>query len=169
MLRCHFDVAIGSEDSDAAVVEVAGQETQQLQGRLVRPVQVVKHDQEGSRVRGSTQEGSQAVEQPEPCLLWTNLWWRGQIAADLGNLRHEPRDLATAGPELALQSRWLPRARVRAHDLDPRPECRRTATLPTRGPDHPKAVCSGPARQLLSEPGLPDPRLTGDHEQVAPA
>ena len=161
-------VAVGADDQDPAVGELAGHELQQQQRGLVGGVQVVEHEHERLRRRGALQERGERVEEPEARALGLDGGDGRQVGQDRAQLGQQLRDVDRAGAELGAQRLHLGAADVRAQRLHPRPVRGRAARLPAAPDEHLRAARPGPRGQLLREPALADPRLA-DEQAQAPA
>ena len=86
-------VAIGGDDEHVHVGEFAGDELEQLQRRLVGPVQVVEHHDPGAFAALGTHELGVGVEEQELGGLGvrdrTRFGKPGHLAAQLGEQPHE--------------------------------------------------------------------------------
>src|SRR6266404_1183356 len=108
------------------------QKLQEKQRGLVRPVQVVEDEEQGSRLRGLLQEPRGCVEEVKPRVLRLRRRGRGlrkprQLIAQLGD---EPGYERSAGAELREQSFPPFVFEQRPQDLHPWPVRRGTAALP---------------------------------------
>ena len=149
-------VAVGAEYEDARPADLAPHVREQLQGRRVRPVQVVQHEQQRRALRNAAQEAGHRVEQPELRLLGVG---RGR----LGQVREERAEIEDAleldGVRLPLLAPGLLRVQVAvgAAELHPRPVRRRALGLVGAAPEHLRPARPGVRLELLRRAGLPDP------------
>ena len=117
-----LDVAIGRDHEQPRRPELAGEELEQQERRLVRPVQIVEHQDQGRAPRGVAQEADHRVEEAKARLLRIEARRLGQVGEDLPDLGDHARDLGAAEPEVLAQLSRLASGGVGAHDLDPGPE-----------------------------------------------
>ncbi len=66
-------LAVGAEQQNRTLRDFVGEELDQFQGRGIRPLQVVHHEDLGVAILGNAvQEARDAVEEPEALLLRLN-------------------------------------------------------------------------------------------------
>ena len=161
-----FHVPVGADDQDAVAPDVAGQVLQQQQRRLVRPVQVVQHQDDRSAAGRRPQEGDHGLEQPEALGVAVEARQGGDVAELLPDLGHQGGDLGRRGPEvladlvlglgLDVGPEALGEGQVRRPDLP--------LVAPT--PEDLGAPDLGLRHQLLHEGRLADARLAGDEDEA---
>ena len=136
--------AVGAQQHDRGVADQPGQRRQEQQARLVGPVEVLEHDQQGAGpARLADEEVRHRVVQRRLC--------------EVGPLGHP-------GSAHHHTSRTVTRdARQVAKDLRPRPVGRAVARLVGPADGHHRAGGTSPRGDLLRQPGLPDPGLARHH------
>jgi len=92
-------------------------------------VEVVEHKHQGLRFGGVLEEGGDAIEEPEACLLGFQGWWSGEVREPLTHLRHHLGDIGRALPHHRSQPFGGALLRVSADDLHPGPKGRSPLTL----------------------------------------
>ena len=162
-------VAAGADDHHPALGELAGDELQQQQRRLVRGVQVVEHEHERLHDRDPLQERRHGVEQAEARALGAGRGVRREVGEHVPQLRQQLGDVGCAQPELPAQRRGLGLAHVRAQRLHPRPVGGRASGLPAAADQDQRAACPRTRGELLGEPALADARLADEQEQPSAA
>ena len=157
--------------STSRVGKLPGDELQQEQRALVRPVQIVQDEHERPGATRSLQEARDRVEEAKASLLG--------IGASEKALRRSGSRSRTSGTSSAISAAPGPSSVAQLLGADgrghrtaaPAPTASREARLPppSSGPRAPRRRASrARARQLLRETALPDPRLSADdHEPSA--
>jgi len=100
VLAPHFDVAVGADDQDAALAQLAHEKLQQQQGRLVSPVQVVEDEHEGPPHRTARRNVAMLSKSRK----------RGLVRLEDRRRRHLPEALAHLGHKLATSAAPAPSA-----------------------------------------------------------
>ena len=146
-------VAVGADDQDPAVGELAGHELQQQQRGLVGGVQVVEHEHERLRRRGALQERGERVEEPEARALGLDGGHGRQVGQDRAQLRQQLRDVDRPGAELrAQQLRARRGGRTRAATA-PTASTRARRPPPSSARRAPARRAPGPARSAPPRAG----------------
>src|SRR4030095_11982373 len=156
---------VGAHQQEAHATELSRQEREELERRLIGPVQVVDDDDQRGALRGPSQERGARVEQPEAPLVRLDRRQRFQLGHMFPQRRHEPGDLLTARPKLGGERLRLAAGRVGADGLLPGPVRGGPQLLRTRAPYPPARRERHAGDELLDHPRLPDPRITGDGDQ----
>jgi hypothetical protein len=169
--RVDLGVPVGSHDQYLAAGQLAGGETQQLQGWGVRPVQVVEHHQQRTTNHERAHQATDGFEEAEPrilrvvCLRCGPLRLRerpAQLGDDMGQLR---RRWAYHRP----QRRHVEITDERAQHLRPWPERRRSLPFETTTPRHHRAANGTLPDQLGSQTRLADARFARHQHHATPA
>lgn len=134
----------GREYEDPRPGQLPDQVTQEQHGGTVGGLQVVEDEDETGGSRSVPQVAADAVEDPEA----------GLGAALVGGRSTWP-------PAGGRVPEHVARAARRPQHLPPRPVGRGAVVLHSPAPGHRDPAGGGPGRELLGEPGLADPRLTG--------
>ncbi len=167
-MAAELDVSVGADDEERAVTEAAGEEAEQEQRGLVRPVQVVEHDHQRSRTCRRGEESGDRVEQAEPLLLRVAHHSRLTDGTDLiAQLGDDAGDLRRARSELPGEADGIRIADVGADRLGPGPVRGRALALVTAAPMDPRALHPGVGGQFLRRARLADPRLPDQQDQAA--
>ena len=178
--RIEFVGPQGGDNEDAGIAQVPRQEREQVTGRRVSPLDVLD-DQDQRRDTGQPlNDAEDELEQPplgEPVVgPWVEARREGSgwIGVDpirsWPDLRHQPRQLASVGPEERGDRAGIDVTQQRPEGLDegrvwqPAGAEREAAT-----DQDPGALGGHPFAETLDEPRLPDPGLAGDedHPQFA--
>jgi hypothetical protein len=89
-----LDVPVGADDHEPGLANAPGQVGEQEEGRLVGPVEVVQHEDEGPDARGRYQERGDSLEEPMSfglALERRQLRQMGKPVAQLGDDRGDLR------------------------------------------------------------------------------
>ncbi len=167
VLAPELHVAVGPEQEQTRGAELSGQELQEQQRGLVRPVQVVDHEGQRLHPGGVRQEGGDAVEEPEARLLGLELGGLGKPRQPLAHLGDHLGDVGRARPHLRQQGPRLAIVDVGPDDLHPGPVGRGAFALVAAAPQDLGAAQPGVGRQLLRGARLADARLAHQHEDAA--
>jgi hypothetical protein len=169
MVRAYLGAAVGADHRHRVRRQLGGDEAQQQQRGLVRPVQVVKNDEHWAFGGGPTEKRRYGVEKVEAGLLGFELGRRRRIVESRREFGQQAQDVPAARTEVARQLRVVDVAGVGAQGLDPGPEGGRPFALPTRTPENarPSSVCVCGA--VDGEAGFADARLAGEQNDATPA
>ena len=163
-------VAIVAEDEDALTAQFGRDVPEQEQRRLVRPVQVVEHDQQ----RGIGDVGAQQVrvrlEQPELRGVGVEDVGRRDVVRLLAEAGEDARELgAVAGVEAVGDAVEAELLRVAVARLHPRPVGWGAGGLVGAPPDHATAAHACVGFELEAGARLADAGLADDHRDRAMA
>ena len=169
-LPMRLALAAGRHDEQASGTQLAGDEREQRERRLVRPVQILEHDEQRRTRGGATDEARHRVQQPEP-RLGVATGRRGGLDVgaahpDAGNEVCQDRGVRS---QLVAQRVRLGAADVLLERAHPGPVARRARLLGRASPQHPTRRKVGLAHQLLDHPGLADARIPRDDHQPGAA
>jgi hypothetical protein len=144
-----------------------GDEPQQLQRRLISPLQVIKHHQR-RRVPGQPfQAPGDGIEQPQPRHVRVGrLLHRpgvGGLGSRGGQLGKQPGQLGRVGPGQGLGIGRIQGAQQAAQSRRPRPERRRTFDLGAGTPTNQQPATRG---RFTDQRGLPNTGLTTNQHQA---
>src|SRR5262249_46212653 len=159
--------AVGTDQQNARVLAVAGDELQQQKRWMVGIVEIVDYDHQRSDARHVLEKRCHRLEQLEARLLRISRLRSGmsrsrsvcgtQLGKQLRDIRND------LGRRLRAENRCtlfgVGVAKARAKDLDPRPIGGCAATLPAPTPSHAYALRDSRTSELIREPGLADSRL----------
>ena len=169
-LPLRLALAASRDDEQAGGTQLAGDEREQRERRLVRPVQILEHDEQRRARGGATDEARHRVEQPEPRL---GVATRRRGGLDVGaahpDAGNEVRQDRGVRSQLVAQRVRLGAADVLLERAHPGPVARRARLLGRASPQHPTRRKVGLAHQLLDHPGLADARIPGDDHQPGTA
>ena len=146
-----FPVPVRTEQQHPARRQRPGQEPEQPQRRLVRPLQIVEDDQQRPRACEGPQRAGHRLEQPKLRIRGGDRARRGRACGGV----EQPTRLAELGH----------RQSTRAEDLRPRPVRRRSVALPA-GRLQDERLGSGLADQRPENRGLADPGIAADHQEL---
>jgi hypothetical protein len=169
MIGTEVVVSIGPHEEEVCLRELAGEELQEQQGRCVRGMEVVEHEDQRLALRRVLQEGADRVEQSEAAGLRIGEARRlRKIDHDLAELGEQGHKIGRPAAELAVEDLRVAVSKVRAQGLDPRPVRGCPARFPTPAPQHLRAAPNGLVAELVGQPALADPRLPPEEEQPPP-
>src|SRR5215203_7223346 len=94
-----IDIAVGTDDQEAAVVQPAGDELQEQKRRFVSGVKVVEHDHERASPSGALKEGPRRFEEAEARALPFNCRWLWELGESLAQLGKELSEIGRAGAQ----------------------------------------------------------------------
>ena len=134
MVAAELDIAVRRHDDDATDGHLGGQVAKQQQRRLVRPMQIVEHEQQRLTLRCVLQERGDRVEEAEPRLLRLQRRRRLETDHPCRHLGNDLRDDRSTRAELGTQVVGIALVRVRPHDLHPRPVRRARRHFRSSGP-----------------------------------
>ena len=169
MVRADLGVPVGTDDRHRVRRQLGGHEAEEEERRLVGPVQVVEHDQQGAGPCRPAEERRDGVEEAEAGLLGFELWRRRRVVQARCQFWQQAQDVAGARPQMPRQLLVIDAAGVRPQGLDPRPEGGRPLALPARAPEHARAKTVGVGRAVDGEAGLADARFAGEEDDAASA
>jgi hypothetical protein len=158
--------AVGQQEHDGGVAQVAHEEAEQVAGRAIRPVEVLDHEEDG-RPRGEPLED--AEEQLEHPALGRLDAQTGPRVVDHGTeIRHEARQLGPARAEDGFDVRGRRPADQTAQGLDDRGIGQGAVSEQDAAAlEHLGAGGPGPLPELRHQPRLADPRLAGEERRAA--
>ena len=151
--RGRIDVAVGADDQEAAVAELAGDEPEQQQRGLVRGVQVVEHQHERLRGRDALQEGGQRSKSRKRAPSDSTRGAAGRSGRSVAQLGKELGHVGRPGAELGAQLSASVSRRYGAQRLHPRPVRGRAARLPAAADEHPRPARPAPVRSAPRRAG----------------
>ena len=146
-------LSVGRDEQDVGVRQRFAEKTKQKQRRLVRGVDVVESGE----------------QRPLGCNVCEKAADRVEEAKALALRYDRARRRAPSGVRVAGSGELLQISSDRADHLHPRPVRRRAALLPAATRDDAHALLLGNAGELAHQPGLADPRLTGEEYERAAA
>ena len=96
--RARVDVAVGADNEQATLAELAGEELQEQERGLVRRVQVVQEEHERAGLRGARQDGGGRLEEAEARALRLEHRRLGKVGEELVQLGKELSEFGGARP-----------------------------------------------------------------------
>lgn len=150
-------VAVGRDEQDGSVAQQARRETEHPERCRVRRVNVVEEHGQRPLTGRVPEELDDVGEQLESGAF---------VVGDRSRCRHAGSERRLRRLGLRERIRLARETRDRLHHLCPRPKRGRAPALPATAPHNGEAPENRARRQLLEEPGLPDPRLS--HHEVEP-
>jgi hypothetical protein len=157
--------AIRPHEDDIHLRKLAREEVEHEQGRFVRCVEVLEHEQDRLLLRRATHELGDRVEEPEARAVRIEGTRSGQIGVEVGELGQELREVGGPFAEQHPERFRILRPHERSERLHPRPVRRRAARLPAAAPQHVRPSLLRPAGEFVGEAALADPRLADEQEE----
>jgi hypothetical protein len=145
-------------------VRERGQELQQQQRRVVRPVQIVEHQHQRLGAAGVLQELGDAVEETEAHLIRLERRRRRQTGETLAHVGDHLGDVGRARSHLGAQRLRVALVYVGAHDLHPGPVGGCPGALVTASPENLRAAQPRVGAELLRRARLADAGLAHQHQ-----
>src|SRR5207237_8216715 len=87
--RGRIYIAAGSDDEQTALAQLAGEELQEQQRRLIRRMQIVQDKDKRGRLCGVPEERRRSLEEPEAGRVRLEFGRFGQLAQELAQLRQQ--------------------------------------------------------------------------------
>ena len=143
-----------------------GDVLEQVQGRLIGPVQIIEEQHVGGGVRPSLDERQEVREQVMSLLGRWQLDRCGDVVNALTERRDESRDFRRRLAQ-RLAKRVGRHTGGALHDLDPGDEWRRALRFIAPSGQGQAPALAGLGQDLLGEPRLPDTRFAAQKEQSA--
>ena len=164
MLAQQLLAAVGPKQQHPPLVEVVGEEGDQVEGRAVRPVQVLQHQDDGFGGRDRVQQREQLLEQPElrsrrAVALGCGVLAQNHPGRKPSQLTGRPQQLSDvlAGQQrtnrLGDRQVW----HIGADQVDAPPHQRL------------RSRCPRPGAEFGHQPGLADARVAGHQDRPAPS
>jgi hypothetical protein len=156
--------AVGPDQQHPPLVQVVGEEGDQVEGRTVRPVQVLQDQDDRVGGGGGVQQGEQLLEQPEPRSRCAIALAGGSLARDHPG---QERPQVTGRPQ---QLPDLLAGQQRTKRLGDR-QVRHLGADQVDAPAHQRqrAGGPGPGAELGHQPRLADARVAGHQDRPAPS
>ena len=130
-------------------------------------MQVVEHDDDRTSCGCTAKQGCCGVEKPEPCTFGVGDSRLAESGKPIVQLRKNLAELRGSAPEPRAQIVRFGVVHEHAERLHPRPERRRSTRLPAASNEDGGAARPGRSDELVSEPALPDPRLSADEHDAS--
>ena len=149
-VHARLDVAVGADEQHAHRAQLARQEVQQRQRRLIAGVQIVEHEEHRFRLGRFVHERADRAPQPEASLFGgrRRTGRRRRAARALG---HQLAQQRRAIAQRAQQRGVVQPAHQLGQQIEPRPVRGRAARLPAAPPQHREAALG--ARRRPDRPG----------------
>jgi hypothetical protein len=167
VLAGQLHVAVSADQEQSAAGCKAGQVPEQGDGRLVGPVQIVEDDEHGSPLGCREEQLADCIEEPLALLVGLENGELREIWKLLPERRSDGANRCAEGAEVVSQLRGIGIPRVILQCLGERCVVARGFALVAASPEDLRPEGAGPFRELLEGAGLPDARLSDDHDQAA--
>ena len=164
--RPNLALPIGGHDQHGVAGKLLGDELEEQQRVLIRPMKILENKQNWRLQRGTLQKRVHGVEELEPVRL--NLRC-GRNAKPLAYLRDDEAEATSRGTEDATKRRDAAALGKRADDLCPRPVRRRRLALYAAPPEYAHGSGGRDGGELLDQPGLANAGLATDQHDLSVA
>ena len=169
MLAVELDVPVGAENEQPVLLRPSRDVPHHRDGALVRPVDVIKEQEQRDSGARAVQELRDGIEQPKALLVGLQRFGFGDAFEPVAQRRHEAGDRGGARPQVLAQLIEAGVPRIAFDRLGEGAVGRGPIALEAAAPQHAAAARLDPFGELLGRARLADAGLADEHDEAAVA